>query len=245
MAKFPVFFYRHSSQNTSELYLLSLQILANLCHSNVAVQAFMKGLPAIIEVQRKLLSNLSGGSVTIIIVSLQVLASLYLGEELGEKIFSTSNIEQTFQLAFSVLCTTHGNPSSTRHAVDLLVHILSNHRIQQALERYPSLDRCLEKTVELIPKSDGDTVTKVLELCVCFAHIPGVQSCLVKLLLSSIQTKGENSWASPGSRTMTSESQNSPFLSVLDWACQSANVHSAATMVALDLLKGIFEVVQY
>lgn len=86
---------------------------------------------------------------------------------------------------------------------------------------------------------------QVLELCVCFAHIPGVQSCLVKLLLSSIQTKGENSWASPGSRTMTSESQNSPFLSVLDWACQSANVHSAATMVALDLLKGILEVVQH
>jgi len=44
MANFPVFFYRHSSQNTSELYLLSLQVLANLCHSNVAVQAFMKGL---------------------------------------------------------------------------------------------------------------------------------------------------------------------------------------------------------
>ena len=36
--------------------------------------------------------------------------------------------------------------------------------------------------------------------------------------------------------------KSSPFLSLLDWACQSDNAHYTATLAALDLLKEIFEV---
>ena len=58
----------------------------------------------------------------------------------------------------------------------------------------------------------------------------------MRLLLSRNHSKTEASCSSAGSRTM--------YTSVLDWACQSENIHSAATMAALDLLKTIFEVGQ-
>ena len=38
------FFYSQCSESVGEIYILSLQILANLCRGNVSVQAFMKGL---------------------------------------------------------------------------------------------------------------------------------------------------------------------------------------------------------
>ena len=51
------------------------------------------------------------------------------------QIFGTNNVEQTFQLGFSVLCSSDGDPSTRKHAADLLIDISSNHRIQQALKQ--------------------------------------------------------------------------------------------------------------
>ena len=79
-------------------------------------------------------------------------------------------------------------------------------------------------------------------MCVCFSQIPEVKTCLVKLLLNSNHTMMEKE-KQKRSNTVACENVSSPFLSVLNWACQSADVHSAATMAALDFLKEIFEVV--
>ena len=38
------FFYSQCGESMGEIYIFSLQILANLCRANVSVQAFMKGL---------------------------------------------------------------------------------------------------------------------------------------------------------------------------------------------------------
>ena len=79
-------------------------------------------------------------------------------------------------------------------------------------------------------------------MCVSFSQIPEVKTCLVKLLLNSNHTMMKKE-SRKRSNTVACENVSSPFLSVLDWACQSADVHSAATMAALDFLKEIFEVV--
>ena len=42
--------------------------------------------PSVVNVQRQLVSNLSKNNLTAMILSLQILASLYLGEEWGERV---------------------------------------------------------------------------------------------------------------------------------------------------------------
>ena len=49
------------------------------------------------------------------------------------QIFNSGNIEQTFHLVFSVLCSSHGDFVGIRYAVDLFVHLLSCERVQEAI----------------------------------------------------------------------------------------------------------------
>lgn len=51
------------------------------------------------------------------------------------QIFSSVNLQQTFQLAFQVLCKPHRNPMTLKHTVDLFVDILNCERVQNALQR--------------------------------------------------------------------------------------------------------------
>ena len=78
-------------------------------------------------------------------------------------------------------------------------------------------------------------------MCVSFSQIPEVKTCLVELMFKSNHTVIEKEI--PRSNTVACENISSPFLSVLNWACKSADVHSAATVAALDFLKEVFEVV--
>ena len=78
-------------------------------------------------------------------------------------------------------------------------------------------------------------------MCVSFSQIPEVRTCLVKLMIKSNHTVIEKEI--PRSNTVACENTRSPFLSVLNWACKSADMHSAATAAALDFLKEVFEVV--
>ena len=66
-----------------------------------------------------------------------------------------------------------------------------------------------------------------------FCQVPGVRCSLVKILVSARDLS-----APPARR----KAKSPPFLSLLNWACQSDNAHSIATLAALDLLKEVFEV---
>ncbi len=86
---------------------------------------------------------------------------------------------------------------------------------------------------------------QILELCVAFCHVPGIRRKLVGLLLKLRQPVEEGEgWKGRGREdTGGGGGRQSPlFLSLLNWACQSADAHWMATFTALDLLREVFEV---
>ncbi|KAL5467708.1 hypothetical protein EMCRGX_G031971 [Ephydatia muelleri] len=199
-----------------------LDVLANLCQRNVTVQAFVKGLPAIHTLQRKLLSNLSDANVSLVILSLHILASLFMTEELGTRIFSSSNMEQSFQLAFSVLFAYGTNTAGAIYAADLLVGLLSYQRMQAVFKQYGQLQDCLHKAVSLLPRVEGVVLAKMAELCVVFCRVPGLRAAMVKLLLQR--------------RTSVF-----PLGSLLAGVTVPSVASSKLTLSALDLLKEVIE----
>ena len=76
---------------------------------------------------------------------------------------------------------------------------------------------------------------QILELCVAFIRVSGVRNTLVRTLLKN---------GVPQDKSLEKERAPaiSPFFSLLNWAWQSDDAHSAATFTALDLLYEMFEV---
>lgn len=68
------------------------------------------------------------------------------------------------------------------------------------------------------------------------SSVPGTRNLLVRTLFSGTQKKQPSKGSVKGT--------GSPFLALLHWACQSDSAYSAATFIALDLLKEIFEVIE-
>lgn len=77
-----------------------------------------------------------------------------------------------------------------------------------------------------------------------FCHVPGVRSSLVGILLG-MGRLGDRGGAEgrQGQRERVVGGKEFPlFLSLLNWACQSADAHWTATFNALELLQEVFEV---
>nr|KAG5688995.1 hypothetical protein BaRGS_005539 [Batillaria attramentaria] len=100
--------------------------------------------------------------------ALSVFTSLSLTEDLGDKVFFNSqNIKQVLAMVFNVLV--NGDSMTARnYAVDLLQDLMRNPRLQQAIEEYQALPKCIEDTLKLIASSSSQAVTKVFELLVSF-----------------------------------------------------------------------------
>jgi len=88
------------------------------------VKAYIKDRPSIKAIQKSLISYLSQGQLAIIVTSIHILASLCLYDDLGESLFNSKNVDQTFQVAFNVLLKSPTYQPKAR-AVDLLVDISS------------------------------------------------------------------------------------------------------------------------
>ena len=206
-----------------------LEIISNLSFANVSVQAYLKGLSTASALNRMLISNMKDDSLAVIILSLSILSNLWLNEDLGMRIFNGKNIEQTFQLIFKLICQSPERMEDShlvvRSAVDLFCSITHAARIQNALEEYQLLPKCLQTICKLVPIADVQRARILLELLLSMCKIEKPTNLLV--------------------RTVFFEGDRSPpsaFLDILAWIAQPLQHGQGATFLAIDLLRELFEV---
>lgn len=212
----------------SDLTIPCLGLLTNLCRHNLPIQAHVKALENIKSLYRTLIAFLSHSNLTVIVFALSILTSLSLHEQLGEKLFNSKNIHQTFQLVFTFLINGEG-PTTRRSSVDLFVDLLVSPKIQQSLLIHEHLLFYLEQTLALLHLHQAEEVAKVFELLLTFCTVAGLRSLVCKALLTPANSKPKD------------PNVNSSYDIVLYWVNQSVDTHSTVSIKALDFIKEIYE----
>ncbi|XP_074613609.1 protein CIP2A-like isoform X1 [Acropora palmata] len=211
-----------------DLTIPCLGLLTNLCRHNLPIQAHVKALENIKSLYRTLIAFLSHSNLTVIVFALSILTSLSLHEQLGEKLFNSKNIHQTFQLVFTFLINGEG-PTTRRSSVDLFVDLLVSPKIQQSLLIHEHLSFYLEQTLALLHLHHSEEVAKVFELLLTFCAVSGLRSLLCKALLTTANCQPKESHV------------NSTYDIVLYWISQSVDNHLPVSIKALDFIKEIYE----
>ena len=210
-----------------EVTVLCMESLANMCRYSVSVKAYIKDRSSIKAIQKSLISYLSQGQLAIIVTSIHVLASLCLYDDLGESLFNSKNVDQTFQVAFNVLLKSPTYRPKAR-AVDLLVDIVQCERIQKSLYQYHSLSQFIEIIVASLPSVDGHTYSKLMELFVAFMQVKGIRGSLCKLFLKLNEATGQPAQLSQ------------PFNSAIEWMSSKNQQYSKTIITVLDFLTELF-----
>lgn len=108
-----------------------------------------------------------------------MLASLSLNSSLGEALFSTNNIEQTFGIIFNIFYHHGDEKTALSHAVDLMVVLLACERIRTAFVGYKHLRACVQSTLTLLIRSSGESAGKLCELFQAFLSVPELHQMIV------------------------------------------------------------------
>ena len=216
------------SENSAEYKIASLEIISNLSYTNISVQAFLKGLSNANALNRVLISNMKDESLAVIILSLSILSSLWLDEDLGMRIFNGNNIEQTFQLIFKLVCQSPDKTEDShlviKSCVDLFCNITQALRIQTALEEYQLLPKHLRNVCKLFSIADSYRASLLLKLLLSVCRIDRPIQLLVKIVLY----EGEHS--------------HNIFMDILGWIGQPLQTNQNATFLSIDLLTELFKV---
>ncbi|KAI6652527.1 Protein CIP2A isoform X1 [Oopsacas minuta] len=215
------------SECSAEYRIASLAIISNLSYTNVSVQAYLKGLSSASALNRVLIANMKDESLAVLILSLSILSSLWLEEDLGMKIFNGKNIEQTFQLIFKLTCQSPDKMEDSRivirSCVDLFCSITQTIRIQTALVEYELLPKYLQSICKLFSIADANRASLLLELLLSICKMERPTELLVRIVLYETDS-------------------SSVFLDIIAWIGQPLQSNQTATFLAIDLLRVLFEI---